>query len=236
MNLILNRRRRRSLFSRRNRGVTGVEYGMIVGFVAIIIVSIVVTVGLNARSLYCSVATSIGEANGGPNLVYSPDILTGMNCSPTIAPLNFPYTAIQVDPQADIIDGNLDAQYLEDPVGVVFTDPSYPGFSAYGTQSFVQLGGQSGGGPGSPWAAISATSGFTKQLQDACVNGKSPIPGVVTTAPGPPSGIAQTTTVADTGAAELGALGVNPPGGYIGGSSPYFAPSETVVTCYAPGN
>jgi len=219
---------------RNKRGITAIEYGVLLALVAGVIFAGVTRLGDNTRVLYCEMAQDVAVAGGAPDMKFSPALFAA-GCSPAVQPIAFPYTAVRWSGEfgnPGIIYG--DGGYLEDPIGEVFDVTDSPGYSSAGTQSFVQYGD---GTAGFPWAAVAATPAEAKLLQSACVNGTTAFPSDVGSFPGPTLGVAQTTTIATTGAAELQSLG-DDPSEYLGVNSgalvPSFAPTQPVVTCYAP--
>jgi pilus assembly protein Flp/PilA len=51
--------------ARRQRGATAIEYGLIVGLIAVVIAAILVTTGGDLTSLFTSVNTKLTSAAGG---------------------------------------------------------------------------------------------------------------------------------------------------------------------------
>jgi Flp pilus assembly pilin Flp len=212
---------------RGQRGVTAVEYGMLLALIVGVIFAVVVRLGDNTRVLYCEMAQDVAVAGGAPSYHFSPALLSE-GCTPAVQPISFPATVVRFSGEFGnngIIDG--DFGDLEDPIGEIFDVAGTTDYSPAGVQSFVQYYGQTGGG--SPWAAVSATPATTAALESACATSSVPFPTSNVSFAGPPLGVAETTTIASTGAAELQTLG-DDPSEYTGGYIPPFNPTESVVT------
>ncbi len=221
-------------FLKHRSGVTAIDYGMMPPLIVGLIFVVVTRLGDNTRVLYCEMAQDVSVAGGAPDLHFSPNLFA-QGCTPAVQPIVFPVSLVRDSGffgSYGIIDGNFGD--IEDPIGAVFDVPGSPGYSPAGTQTFAQYGSDT---TGSPWAAVAANSAEANLLQSACANGTLAFPSNTNSYPGPALGVAQTTTIATTGAAELQSLGTNPLeylGLNSGALAPHFSPDQPVVTCYAP--
>lgn len=221
-------------FKLARRGVTGVEYAMLLSLIAAVIIVPVISLGGGTEQIFCNMGGAIGGAA-------CPDSSASTSPPGTI-PIVFPTGNKLEDepgPTADIMTSSVSAYgYVFGPNNSQYfgNDGMYVyDYSSGGTASVVAFTST----PGGPWGAITPNSAALAAMTTACENGTAPIPGYNS---GPAGGVPVVTTLGATSQTELSALGDNPsedvstapPAYSYETPPPSFSSSSQVLTCYAP--
>ncbi len=207
-------------FKRGKRGVTAIEYAMLLALIAGVIIVPVANAGGNLQQIFCKMSGAIG----------------GTACADAAPPISFPATqAFYISgsgfPGAiDLANSSFELGFVVSPLDTsgnpIFQSGPFTSGPATAPQTFATFSPTNA--PGSPWGSITDNSTTLAALQAACKSGTSPVGGFAT---GPASGVPVVTSLSQTSAAELSALGDNP-AQYIGPSTPpTFASTDSVITC-----
>lgn len=205
---------------RDKKGVTGVEYAMLLSLIAAVVVVPVASSGTGLQQIFCTMGGAVGgaacaDASAAP---------------PATLPITFPQTSVaNIGPSDQIFatsTGSLDGVIISPAAASIYpVGPFGTSYSSTGNESIVTFGS----GTDSSWGAIVDNAPALDALKSACSAGVVPAPSVHQVPAGPAGGVAIVTSIGDTPTNELDSLQYGAP---TSGSS--FSSTESVVTCAAP--
>lgn len=205
---------------RAKKGVTGIEYGMLLALIGAVILVPVISTGASLQQIFCNMGGAIGGA-ACPDASAAP---------PATLPITFPQTSVaNIGPSDQLFatsTGSLDGVIISPAAASIYPiGPFGTSYSSTGNESIATFGN----GTGSPWGAIVDNAPALDALKSACSAGVVPATSVHQVPAGPPGGVAIVTSIGDTPTNELDSLQY---GTATAGSN--FSSSDSVVTCAAP--
>lgn len=212
-----------SRFKRSRRGVTGVEYGMLLALIAAVVIVPVINIGVGTKQIFCEMGGAIGGAACPDAQASTTPAVQAIDFQqtaiPNIRPSDSIYSTSTGDLSGVIVGPSAEAMYPSGPLG--------PTYTSTGNQSLATFSASNASG--SPWGAITDNSGSLAAFSAACSAGTAPAASVREVPAGPAGGIPVVTSISSTPAAELQTLQY---GAQTSGAS--FSAGDSVVTCYAP--
>lgn len=205
------------------KGVTSIEYAMLLSLIAAVVIVPVVSTGASLQQIFCTMGGAIGGAACA-------DASAATTPTPTAVPIVFP-------PAADIamsinamsasagflrMDEYAEGSDTEVTGTILTTSQTGVPYSVTSPISIVSFGS---GSPG-PWGAIADNSADLALMNAACAGGASPLSTFGVPA-GPVGGVPVVTSIANAPPGELKMLGYDD-------SALNFSGSDSVVTCSAP--